>query len=127
MEGPGSIEGREDLAACKSGQIVRDVEKREGVLLGHCVEFPVVDSPLDLLAVLLWNGDKRKRPRRVGLFHNPLFQPPINLLSQGFLHDRVQRSVFHLDWLGPWMDVDGVRDEIGLAVPANRDDIGELQ
>ena len=51
----------------------------------------------------------------------------VNLLPQGLLHDRVEGPVLHLDRLGPRMDVDGVSDEVCLAVPSNRDDVGKLQ
>ena len=34
---------------------------------------------------------------------------------------------FILIWSGPWIDVDGVRDEDSLTIPTDRDVIGELE
>ena len=81
VEGSGSIKGGKDTAAGKAGQVVGDIRKREGILLGDGVKFPIVNGPANLLAVLLGNRDKRKRPRGVGLLDHSLFQPPVDLLS----------------------------------------------
>ena len=127
MEGPSSIKGGEDAAPCKGRQIVGDVGKREGVLLSDSIEPPVIDSPTNFPAVHLWNWDKGEGPRRVRFLYDSLFQPSVDLLSQGFLHYGVQWSMLHLDQGGSWVNSYCVRDYIGLTVTTDGDYTGELK
>ena len=101
MEGPIPIKGGEDVAPRKVGQIVGDVGKREGILLRDSIELPVVDGPTNFPAVLLWNRDEGEGPQQIGFHHNSLFQPSVDLLPQGLLHDGVQWSMLHFYRGGP--------------------------
>ena len=101
MEGPSPIKGGGDVAPGKVGQIVGDVGNREGILLRDSIELLVVDGPTNFPAVLLWNRDEGKGPWRIGFLHNSLFQPSVDLLPQGLLHDGVQWSMLHFYRGGP--------------------------
>ena len=35
--------------------------------------------------------------------------------------------MLHLNRGGPWIDIYGVRDDVSLTVPTDRDDVGELE
>ena len=35
--------------------------------------------------------------------------------------------MLHLNRGGPWIDIDGVRDEVSLTVPTDRDDVEKLE
>ena len=63
VESSGPVKGRENPAAGETGEVVRDVREWEGVLLGDSVDFAVIDSPANLLAVLLGNRDQWEGPR----------------------------------------------------------------
>ena len=127
VKGFGPIKGREDPAAGDAGEVVRYVGQWEGVLLGDGVELAVVNSPANLLAVLLGNRDQREGPRGIGFLHHLLFQPSVDLLSQRFLHDRVQRPMLHLDRSRSGENFYMVKDEVGLTISTDRDDVGELE
>ena len=72
MEGFGHDESREYAAAGETRWIVGDVGQGDGVFLGDGVPSQVVNGPTDFSAVLLWDCNGRKRPRRVRFFHDPL-------------------------------------------------------
>ena len=80
MAGFGPVESREDAAAGETRWIVGDVGQGDCVFLGDGVPSLVVNEPTDFSAVLLWDWNERKRPRRVRFFHDPLFDPSVDLL-----------------------------------------------
>ena len=101
MKGSRAVEGREDLAAGQSGQVVRDVQQGECVLLRDGVQLPVIHSPTYLLAALLRDLNKGERPGRVSFFYHLLSQPTVNLLPEGLFHHGIQGTMFHFDRCGP--------------------------